>query len=198
MLILISGPSGAGKSTFVRELLATEPRLEFSISTTTRPQREGETPGLQYHFVDEAEFDRLVAAGAFVEWAQVHNHRYGTRRNTLAEIRARGALPLLDLDVQGGARIIELYGPDVVSVFLFPPSWDVLEQRLRKRGTEDEAVIQRRLQNARWEVGYADRYEYYIVNDDLDTAVGRLRAILTAEQCRRVRWRHPPLGSIKG
>ncbi len=198
MLILISGPSGAGKSTFVRELLATDTRLEFSISTTTRPQREGETPGLQYQFVGEAEFNRLVAAGAFVEWAQVHDHRYGTRRDNLAEIQARGALPLLDLDVQGGSRIIELYGQEVVSVFLFPPSWEVLERRLRKRGTEDEAVLQRRLQNARWEVGYADRYEYYIVNDDLETAVGHMRAILTAEQCRRIRWRYPPLGPIEG
>ena len=198
MLILLSGPSGAGKSTFVRELLAADARLDFSISTTTRPKREGETPGLQYQFVNDTEFDRLVAAGTFVEWAQVHGHRYGTRRDNLAEIQARGALPLLDLDVQGGLQIIELLGQEVVSVFLFPPSWEVLEQRLRKRGTEDEAALQRRLQNARWEVGYADRYEYYLVNDDLETAVAHMRAILTAEQCRRIRWRHPPLGTNEG
>lgn len=198
MLVLISGPSGAGKSTFVQALLAAEPGLSFSVSTTTRSPRRGETDGVQYHFVDDAEFDRLVAADAFVEWARVHDRRYGTRRDHVQAMLDRGLTPLLDLDVQGGARVIDLFGPAVVSVFVWPPSWSVLEARLRARGTDDEAVIARRLANARWEVGYAPRYEYWIVNDDLETALGRMRAVLTAERCRRVRLPGPPLAAEGG
>jgi len=194
MLVLISGPSGAGKSTLVQGLLAAEPGLSFSVSTTTRPPRRGETDGVQYHFVDDAEFDRLVAAGAFVEWARVHDHRYGTRRDHVEAMLARGQTPLLDLDVQGGLRVIELFGTQVVSTFVFPPSWEALDARLRGRGTDDEAVVARRLANARWEVGFADHYDYWVVNDDLDAALRRVRAVLVAERCRRVRQSRPPLG----
>ncbi len=193
MLVLISGPSGAGKSTFVKALLEAEPGLSFSVSTTTRPPRRGETDGVQYHFVDDAGFDRLVAADAFVEWAVVHGCRYGTRRDHVEAMLARGQTPLLDLDVQGGVRVIELFGPRVVSVFVFPPSWEVLEARLRGRGTDDDAVIARRLENARWEVGFAGRYDYWIVNDDLAAAIGRMKAVLVAERCRRVRQAGHPL-----
>lgn len=194
MLILITGPSGAGKSSLVAALLAADPSLSFSVSTTTRPIRAGETDGVEYHFVDDAEFDRLVAADAFVEWANVHRHRYGTRRDHVQEMLARGLTPLLDVDVQGGVRVIDLFGPEVVSIFVFPPSWEALEQRLRGRGTDADAVIRTRLENARWEIGFADRYEYWVVNDDLEAAVARLRAILAAERCRRVRIGKAPLG----
>ena len=193
MLVLISGPSGAGKSTFVQALLASDPRLSFSVSTTTRPPRRGETDGVQYHFVDDAEFARLIAADAFVEWATVHHHRYGTRRDHVQAMLDRGQVPLLDLDVQGGVRVIDLFGAEVVSVFVFPPSWEVLETRLRARGTDDDAVIRTRLANARWEIGFASRYDYYLVNDALDAATARMRAIITAERCRRVRHATPPL-----
>ena len=195
MLVLISGPSGAGKSTFVKALQDSEVRLAFSISTTTRPRRKEETDGVQYQFVDDAEFDRLLADDAFVEWALVHEHRYGTRRDHIEQMMARGSVPLLDLDVQGGQRVMELYGDRVVSVFIFPPSWKVLEQRLRARETDDDTVIATRLRNAHREVEFADRYEYFLVNDNLDTALGRMRAILTAEQCRRVRLGKTPLES---
>lgn len=190
MLLLISGPSGAGKSTFVKALLQAEPSLAFSVSTTTRPPRAGETDGVQYSFVDDGEFDRLVAAGAFVEWAHVHKRRYGTRRDQLARLLAQGRIPLLDLDVQGGVKVIELFGRRVVSVFVWPPSWEVLERRLRGRGTDGEEVLAERLRNARWEIGFAERYEYFVVNDSLDDALSRLKAILTAERCRRT---PPPL-----
>lgn len=193
MLVLLSGPSGAGKSTFVKELLASDSRLEFSVSTTTRPRRKGETDGLQYHFVTAAVFDQLVAADAFVEWASVHDHRYGTRKDHLEQIQGRGKLPLLDLDVQGGMRVLDLYGEEVVSVFLFPPSWAELERRLRSRGTDDEEIIQARLRNARWEVGFASRYDYFVVNDNLSRALDCMQAILTADPCRRERWLEPPL-----
>ena len=196
MLVLISGPSGAGKSTFVKALLAADRRLEFSISTTTRPIRPGETDGADYRFVDDAEFDRLVAADAFIEWAHVHDRRYGTRREDVERMVSAGRIPLLDLDVQGGRKVIDLYGGDLVSVFLFPPSWEELERRLRARATDDEAVIARRLANARWEVDFARHYRYFVVNDDLDEALGRLRAILTAELCRRERCRSP-LGPVE-
>jgi guanylate kinase len=193
MLVLISGPSGAGKSTFVQALLAVEPELSFSVSTTTRPPRRGETDGVQYHFVDDAEFDRLIAADAFVEWAEVHQRRYGTRRDHIRAMLDRGLTPLLDLDVQGGVRVIDLFGPEVASVFVFPPSWEALEARLRSRATDADAVIRTRLANARWEIGFAARYDYYIVNDTLADALARMRAIVTAEGCRRIRHAAPPL-----
>jgi guanylate kinase len=193
MLVLISGPSGAGKSTLVKALLQAEPDLEFSVSTTTRPPRRGERDGIQYSFVSDEEFDRLVAEGAFVEWAHVHQHRYGTRRDQLEQMLQAGRTPLLDLDVQGGVNVIDHFGVRVVSIFVFPPSWQVLEQRLRARATEDEAAFRTRLENARWEISFAPRYEYYVVNDDLQAALGRLRAILVAESCRRLRCGAPPL-----
>jgi guanylate kinase len=195
MLYLISGPSGAGKSTLVKALEESEPDLVFSISTTTRPRRRGEMGGVQYDFVDDEAFDRLLAAEAFVEWANVHDHRYGTRQDHLREIMARGRIPLLDLDVQGGLRVIGLYGPEVISVFLFPPSWAELERRLRLRRTDDEETLRKRLENARWEVGFAERYDYFVVNDVVEEAVLRMRAILTAEKCRRARLGAPPLRS---
>lgn len=194
MLVLISGPSGAGKTTFVKALLNSETRLVFSVSTTTRPPRKGEQDGEHYHFVDEAAFDRLVAGDAFIEWARVHEFRYGTRRDHVEAMLAQGAIPLLDLDVQGGLKVMEQYGDQVVSVFLFPPSWTVLEERLRARQTENEAVIQTRLKNAHWEIGFAENYEYFVVNDDLTTALGCMQAIVTAEKCRRVRLGQNPLG----
>ncbi len=193
MILLISGPSGAGKTTFVRALLAEDARVRFSVSTTTRPIRSGEREGVDYHYVDDAEFDRLVAAGAFVEWAHVHDRRYGTRRDHIQAMIDRGEVPLLDLDVQGGKNVIDLYGDELVSVFVFPPSWDALETRLRSRATDGPEVIATRLRNARWEVGYAPHYRYWIVNADLPEALRRMSAILTAEQCRRERFREPPL-----
>lgn len=193
MLILISGPSGAGKSTFVHSLMESEPRLAFSVSTTTRPMREGETDGVDYDFVDEAGFDRLVAEDAFVEWAHVHKHRYGTRKKHVASLVEAGRIPLLDLDVQGGKQVIDLYGEELVSVFIFPPSWDELERRLRGRGTDSDEVVATRLENARWEVEYARHYRYWIVNDDLETALEKMRAIIAAEECARSYLSVPPL-----
>ncbi len=184
MILLITGPSGAGKGTVIGALLAREPRLAFSVSTTTRPLRAGEADGREYDFVDDAAFDRLVAGDAFVEWAHVHLHRYGTRRSRLAEMEAAGRVPVLDIDVQGGVNVLRQFGDELVSVFLFPPSWAELEKRLRGRGTESEEAIATRLRNARHEVGFAGHYRYWVVNDDLDAAVDRTLAILTAEGCR--------------
>ncbi len=193
MIVLMSGPSGAGKSTLVHALMKRDPRLRFSVSTTTRPMRDGETEGADYHFVDDAEFDRLLADDAFVEWANVHKRRYGTRKDHIAAMIDRGEIPLLDLDVQGGKQVIDLYGDELVSIFVFPPSWEELERRLRGRKTDADEVIATRLENARWEVDYAQHYGYWVVNDDKQAALGRLEAILGAEGCRRIRFGDPPL-----
>lgn len=193
MIVLITGPSGAGKSSFVKELMARDSRLAFSISTTTRSRRQGETAGQDYDFVDEEEFDRLLAEDAFVEWALVHGNRYGTRRSRLEEMARTGRIPLLDIDVQGGLKVIGLFDQELVSVFLFPPTWEELERRLRNRGTDEDEVIATRLENARGEVGFADRYDYWVVNDDLEEAVSRMEAILVAHACRRESFTHSPL-----
>ncbi len=195
MIVLITGPSGAGKSSFIAELMAADPRLAFSVSTTTRPMRSGEVDGRDYDFVDEPAFDRLVAESAFVEWAQVHDNRYGTRRSQLEEMTAAGKIPVLDIDVQGGVQVLDQFGSELVSVFLFPPSWEELDRRLTSRGTDDAAVIATRLRNARREVGYAPRYRYWIVNDDLAGAVDRMRAVIAAEECRSDILGTPPLES---
>jgi guanylate kinase len=178
MILLISGPSGAGKSTVYHELMRREPRLAFSVSATTRPPRQGEQDGVDYHFVTEAEFDQLLAADAFLEWAHVHDRRYGTRKADLERMEREGKIPLLDVDVQGGVQVLERCGHEVVSVFVWPPTWASLETRLRGRGTDDDQVITRRLANARWEVDYADRYTYWVVNDEVDHAVAALQEIL--------------------
>lgn len=194
MIVLITGPSGAGKSSFISRLMSDSPRLAFSVSTTTRPMREGEADGVDYDFVDQSVFDELVAEDAFVEWARVHDNCYGTRRSRLDEMVTAGQIPVLDIDVQGGVNVIEMFGDELVSVFLFPPSWAELERRLRSRGTDSAEVIATRLRNARHEVEFATRYRYWIVNDDLDAAVNRMKAVITAEDCRREAFREAPLG----
>jgi len=194
MIVLLTGPSGAGKSTVIRRVMAADARLAFSVSTTTRPQRPGETDGVEYDFVTTEIFRQLVSEEAFVEWAEVHGNLYGTRHRRLEELAATGKIPVLDVDVQGGVNVIGLYGEQhLVSVFLFPPSWAGLAERLRLRGTDTEEVIERRLANARHEVGFADRYQYWLVNDGLDDTVQRLSAIITAEGCRRDAYTGPPL-----
>lgn len=194
MIVLITGPSGAGKSSFVQKLMADDPRLAFSISTTTRPMREGEVDGRDYDFVDEKTFMQLVDESAFVEWAKVHDNHYATRRSRLDEMAAAGKVPLLDIDVQGGLNVIDIYDSELVSVFLFPPSWEELERRLRGRATDSDDVIATRLKNARTEVGFADRYQYWVVNDDLDEAVVRMKAIIMAESSRSAAFEGNPLG----
>ncbi len=196
MILLITGPSGAGKSTFITRLKQLDPRLEFSISTTTRPIRDGEIDGRDYDFTVEAEFLKLRDQGAFVEWAKVHGNYYGTRCDQIDRMSAEGKIPMLDIDVQGGLQVLDLFGttgPDLVSVFLFPPSWEELERRLTHRGTDRPEVIADRLQTARSEVKQAGKYRYWIINDDVEEAVGRMRAVIQAEECRSEAFSSLPL-----
>ena len=192
-LLLISGPSGVGKSSVYTPVMKSDPSLRFSVSCTTRPKRPGEVDGQHYHFLSRAEFERQRAEKAFVESFTVHEELYGTRREDLDQMLAKGLTPVLDVDVQGGERILSTFKEHVVSVFLFPPSFEELEARLRNRGTEDAEAVRVRLENARWEVDYARHYDYWLVNDELKSAIEDLRAILRAERRRRVRWPSLPL-----
>jgi len=192
MIVLITGPSGAGKSCFIHKLMEELPRLAFSVSTTTRPIREGEVDGRDYDFVDASVFESLVAEDSFVEWARVHDNCYGTRKCRLQSMIQAGQIPVLDIDVQGGVNVIDMYGDELVSVFLFPPSWEELERRLVTRETDSKEVIATRLHNARTEVGY----KYWIVNDELDAAVARMKAVITAEECRPGAFSVAPLSGV--
>ena len=173
----MSGPSGVGKGTLVSLLRERHPRLGLTVSATTRGPRPEEKDGVSYHFLSEEEFERRVEAGEFLEWAWVHGHRYGTLRSEVDRQLAEGRSVILEIDVQGGMNVRAAH-PDAVLVFIEPPSMEELERRLRGRGTEDEASVERRLANARGEMGRAAEYDARVVNDDLERAVGELARVI--------------------
>jgi guanylate kinase len=185
ILFIISAPSGSGKSTLVSQLLTLVEGLDFSISYTTRAPRGSEVDGREYHFTTRAEFERMVAANEFLEWAEVFGNYYGTARSALDHARAQGRDLLLDIDVQGALQILEEL-PAAVSIFVLPPSPQVLEMRLRNRSQAErmtvEAVIERRLAEAQEELKQIWKYKYALVNDVLDQAAMELRAIVLAER----------------
>jgi guanylate kinase len=177
-LIILSGPSASGKSTIIGRLLAPgDLPLRLSVSVTTRQPRPGETDGVHYHFWTRAQFEAERSAGGFLEWADVFGNYYGTLRREVEPFREQGQGVLLDIDVQG-AEQIRLCCPDAVGVFLKTSSLEAYEKRLRGRGTETEEAIRRRLAEARRELERAGEYNYQVINDDLDTAVRNLRAIV--------------------
>ena len=176
-LFVISGPSGAGKGTLLAELRKQRPDLGLTVSATTRSPRPGEVDGTSYYFLSDEEFRRRIAAGEFVEWAEVHGHLYGTLVSEVKRLLAKGHSLVLDLDVQGALNVRKVY-PDAVLVFIEPPSLQVLEERLRGRGTEDEASIELRLKNARHEMELADQYDVRIVNDTVDRAAQELGSVM--------------------
>jgi guanylate kinase len=183
LLFVISGPSGAGKGTLVDALVKRRPECVFAISATTRPRREGEQNGLHYEFVTREEFIALREAGHFLEWAEVHGHLYGTPDEQVDKGVKDGYVIVLDVDVQGGASVRRVR-PEAVSVFVYPPSIDALRQRLLKRGTDAADVVERRLGNAPGELAQYKHYDYLVVNDQLESAVDRLVAIVDAERAR--------------
>jgi guanylate kinase len=186
MLVVVSAPSGAGKTSLCEWVVTAVPNLAHSVSFTTRPPRSDEKDGCDYHFVDEATFQAMVDQGDFAEWAVVHDHLYGTSRALLQQHDAAGRDLILDIDTQGAANLRRSH-PDAVSVFIVPPSWALLEERLRRRRSETEADLQRRLQRAREEVKHYAEYQYVIVNDVFARAAEELKAIILAERCRSAR-----------
>lgn len=180
-LFIISAPSGAGKTTLARRLNEALPETAFSISHTTRPQRRNETHGVDYYFVSEAEFLEMVERGEFLEYARVFGNLYGTSKAAVRRLMQQGKTVLLDIDWQG-ARHIRRKMPDCGSIFILPPSLDELERRLRDRGQDSEDVIRQRMQLARNEMQHADEYDFVVVNDDLDGALGELCAIVSGER----------------
>lgn len=182
-LIVVSGPSGAGKSTVIGKVMDRRNDLCFSVSATTRKPREGEVDGVNYFFVSGTEFDRMIGDDELLEHAEYNRDNYGTPRAYVEEKRRAGMHVLLDIEVQGARQVRERV-PEAIKIFIIPPSLQVLEQRLRGRGTETEEQIQRRLARARGEYREADFYDYVVINDHLDTAANELNAIITAELCR--------------
>lgn len=176
-LFVISGPSGAGKGTLLAELRKQRPDLGLTVSATTRSPRPGEVDGTSYYFLSDEEFRRRIAAGEFVEWAEVHGHLYGTLVSEVKRLLAKGHSLVLEIDVQGALNVRKVY-PDAVLIFIEPPSLQALEERLRGRGTEDEASIELRLKNARHEMGLADQYDARIVNDTVDRAAQELGSVM--------------------
>lgn len=187
LLIVLSSPSGAGKTTISRMLLEAEPEITMSISATTRPQRPGEVNDVDYHFVDDPEFDRMIAAGDFVEWAYVFGYRYGTPKAPVKRALRDGRDILFDIDWQGARQLEPDFREHLVTIFLLPPSMAELERRLRERGTDSEQVILDRMQRANEEINHWAEYEYVLVNNDTDQCLSQVKAIVEAERLRRAR-----------
>jgi guanylate kinase len=185
-VIVVSAPSGAGKSTVLGRILEELPDIRFSVSHTTRKPREGENDGVHYHFVSKKAFEEMKAAGRMLEWAHVHDHLYGTSHAEYERARAEGVDLLLDVDVQGAAQV-RVKIRDAVTVFILPPSFDALKRRLRGRGSESDALIERRLKVATEEASLYGEYEYILVNDDLDRCVESLKSVIRSARLRTSR-----------
>ncbi len=194
LLLILSAPSGGGKSTLARRLRATRDDVEVSVSHTTRAPRGEEQNGVEYHFVSKEEFLRLVDEKAFAEYATVYGNFYGTSRAVVEGILSRGNHVILDIDTQGGEQLMAAY-PEAVSVFVVPPSLEELEARLRTRGTESEDSLTTRLALAQEEMAVAGRYDYVVVNDQLEPAVKTLHGILDSETNRSSRMK-PVLNAL--
>ena len=178
--VVLSAPSGAGKTTIARALVEEIEDVVFSVSATTRPARDHEVDGVDYHFLSEADFRSMIEADELVEWAEVHGHLYGTSREAVQAALEEGRFLILDVDVQGAMQMRDRV-PDSVLVFVLPPSADALVERLMERGTEGEDNVTRRIENARGELEQASQFDYIVVNENLDQAIDEVRSIVLAE-----------------
>lgn len=183
LVVVISGPSGVGKDTLIRHLMDGNPKVAKVVTCTTRKPRSDEIDGKHYHFISESEFRRMIEAGDFLEYAEVHGNLYGTPLSEIRALRESGTDIILGIDVQGGTTVKRKI-PDAVMIFIAPPSMDVLEHRLRNRGTDSDDVIRFRLKNAIGEMEYIPEYEYLVINDKIDEAVDLTKSILKAEHAR--------------
>jgi guanylate kinase len=191
MLLVISGPSGTGKGTLIEKLMKEDPTLVFSVSATTRAPRPGEENGREYHFVSVEDFEARKANDEFLEWALVHGNYYGTSRVWIEEQMRAGNDVLLEIDWQGARQVRQQF-PDVLGVFILPPSLQILAERLNKRGTDSQEVIAKRLKGAGAEIEHATDFEFVIINDDFETALNELNAVVTAARltCKTQAVRH--------
>ena len=189
LMLVLSSPSGAGKSTLTRNLLTLDSDLILSISVTTRPRRPSEVDGVHYHFIDTERFGRMRDGGELLEWAEVHGYLYATPRAPVEATLAGGHDVLFDIDWQGTRQLAEAMPADIVRVFILPPSMAELRARLERRAEDAEAVINRRLANARAEIEHWSEYEYVVVNEDLQSSLGLVRSILIGERQKRERQR---------
>ena len=178
---MITAPSGAGKTSLIEALMKSDPSLKLSISYTTRSPRPGEKHGVDYHFVDDAAFLAMQARGEFLESAEVHGNRYGTSKKVITDALSRGEDLILEIDWQGARQVRTIY-PHCVGIFILPPSIEELERRMRSRGQDSEAVIRRRLDNARGEMDHAGEFDYAIINKDFQTALRKLAEIIQKER----------------
>ena len=183
-IFIVSGPSGGGKTTLVRKVLETINNLRFSVSCTTRKPRAGEVDGKDYAFITDEEFGKMVSEGRFAEYASVHGHMYGTPLSELENAARSGIDLILDIDVQGARQIKDRFGSGVYC-FVLPSSFEILESRLRERGSEKKGEMEKRLSDARQEMEEIDSYDYIIVNDDLDLAAECLTSIIISSRCGR-------------
>lgn len=179
-MIIVSAPSGAGKTTIVKHLLKQFPQLAFSVSATSRPMREGEQNGREYYFVTTQEFRNMIETSKLLEWQEVYpGSFYGTPLSEINRMHAHGQVPVFDLDVVGGVNVKKIYGNHALSIFVKPPSFEILEQRLRARATDSEQSLQKRLAKVKWELSFEEKFDKVIVNDVLETAFAEADQIIS-------------------
>jgi guanylate kinase len=187
LMLVISSPSGAGKTTLSKRLLEDDLGIAMSVSATTRPPRPNERHGIDYVFVDDAKFAAMVQAQEFLEYAQVFGHSYGTPRKPVEKALSQGRDVLFDIDWQGTQQIREVNATDLVSIFILPPSMDILEQRLKMRAADADEVVAYRMSRAAAEITHWAEYDYVLINDNLDTCLAHIKTILAAERLKRQR-----------